>query len=73
MSEKKNTCPLSLDNNCVPVARSCGVVDVITCRRLFRAYSLGYRKATETARAKAKEKQEETPDFLNKKLHIPKT
>ena len=70
---KQFNCPLAKGNFCAPMARSCGSVNIITCRYLYRAYCLGYKEATAKINAKTKEKQEETPAFLNKKLHIQDT
>lgn len=72
MNTRNNTCPLSTNNgnNCAPMACSCGSVNITLCRALFRAYCYGCKEATERINAKAKEKREETPDFLNKKFHI---
>lgn len=70
MSIKENTCPLSLNNNCVPMACSCGSVNVELCRNLFRAYALGYREATARKNAELKEMPTETPEILKEKINI---
>lgn len=54
MSRKENTCPLAVNNDCAPMACSCGSVSVGLCRTLFHAYALGYHAATAKAAEKLK-------------------